>query len=463
VSTAVFFLLVGSLISLLLTPLVIWLAKSGHGIDQPDDFRKKHDRGISRLGGIPLMAAYAFALGVVIATDSKRTEEWAAVLWCSMLIFLLGLWDDFRPLGAKIKLTGQILIALLAFSLGLTIDRFTHPSSGFTISLGTSSLFVTVFWLIAIPNIVNLIDGIDGLAGGLGVFLFLTLSVVGLFSGHKEVAWIGFAMAGALLGFLCFNLPPARIFLGDGGAYLIGFGIAAISLVSSNKGSIAAALLVVAVALGLPILDTTLAILRRAFNGFPLFRADDEHIHHRLIKLGFSRQRILLILYTACVALSIVGMSIFWSQGKTIPIVAGSLFLVAVLAVRFLGYIGRWTDLRTQAENSLSHRREVKYVVLIAQVAEIEAERCPDREAFWNFFEGLLSRAGFYLRPQPDAGQMHEIHLEFRDLDPWILYCACTEKEVSYRRQLANCFRAAYRRAMLKWPPLHKLSPASPR
>ena len=126
---------------------------------------------------------------------------------------------------------------------------------------------MTIFWLIAVPNIVNLIDGFDGLAGGLGVFLAVTLGIVGIHNEQLAVAWYAFTMAGALLGFLVFNFPPAKIFLGDGGAYLIGYCIAALSMESANKGSVAAVLLLTIVALGLPILDTTLAMLRRAVRG----------------------------------------------------------------------------------------------------------------------------------------------------------------------------------------------------
>jgi UDP-GlcNAc:undecaprenyl-phosphate/decaprenyl-phosphate GlcNAc-1-phosphate transferase len=143
-----------------------------------------------------------------------------------------------------------------------------------------------------------------------------------------------------------FNFPPARIYLGDGGAYLIGFVIAALSMSSSHKGSIAAVLLVTVVGLGLPILDTSFALVRRAVRGFPIFHADGEHFHHRLQEFGFSKRRILFGLYGVCVVLSLVGLAIFWSQGenRTLPIAvgAGVLFLLALGAVRHFHRVRSW-------------------------------------------------------------------------------------------------------------------------
>src|SRR4030095_6241474 len=197
------------------------------------------------------------------------------------MMYGLGLWDDLRPLGARKKLIGQIVTASVVYFMGLSIDRVTYPGARWSVELGQWSYFVTVFWLIAVPNLVNLIDGFDGLAGGLRLVVLLTPGMVAVHNEQLEVAGYAFTMAGALLGFLVFNFPPAKIYLGDGGAYLIGFTIAALSLSSSNKASVAAVLLVTVVALGIPILDTTFALVRRALRGYPIFGADDEHFHHR--------------------------------------------------------------------------------------------------------------------------------------------------------------------------------------
>jgi UDP-GlcNAc:undecaprenyl-phosphate/decaprenyl-phosphate GlcNAc-1-phosphate transferase len=460
---SVLFFVFGTLICLLVMPIVIRAATYGLlAMDKPDDFRKKHDRNISRLGGIALMAAFTAAICTVLHIGTPKANEWHAILICSALMFALGLWDDFRPIGAKAKLAGQVLIAVIAFQMGLSIDALTHPTGQFSISLGAWSIILTVIWLISIPNIINLVDGVDGLAGGLGMFLYLTLSVIGLLSHQMAVAWISFAMAGALLGFLFFNLPPAQIFLGDGGAYLVGFGIAAISLQSSNKGSVAAGLLIIIVALGLPILDAIFALLRRAFRGYPLFRPDNEHIHHRFQKLGFSRKKALLILYAVCVFLSLIGLSLFWRQGRSLPIVLGAVFTLSLVAVRFLGYVPHWGDFRVQAEHSLARRRDVQFAVVQGQVAEMEVERCRTADEFWPVFFEILQRTGFHRTPPPGPRDTWELRLEFRSLEPLIVYAITEGNSHDYWHRLAECFRPAYRKARKKWP-APELEPAASR
>ena len=261
---AICFFVCAFLISLALTPQAIRFGQMGYGLDKPNESRKKHARPIPRIGGIPIVITLMLGAVIILYLDRHRTGQWVPVFAGCGLMFALGLWDDFKPLGARKKLVAQIAIATLVYFLGLSIDRVTYPGSRWNVPLdGLAGYVATVFWLITVPNIVNLIDGFDGLAGGLGLFMAATLGIVGLLSEQLSVAWFAFTMAGALLGFLVFNFPPAKIFLGDGGAYLIGFFVASMSLVGSHKGSIAAVLLVTIVALGVPILDTAFALLRR--------------------------------------------------------------------------------------------------------------------------------------------------------------------------------------------------------
>src|SRR4051812_8580706 len=341
---AIIFFGVGFLISLLTTPWVIRLSANGIGLDRPNEERKQHRGAVPRLGGAPIMLAVSLALLLIFLIDPSQSTKWFPVLLGSLLMYGLGLWDDLRPLGAKFKLLGQVLTACLVYWLGLSIHTVSYPGGGWSVDLGAWSFPVTIFWLIAVPNIINLIDGFDGLAGGLGIFLATTLGIVAIYNEQLPVAWYAFSMAGALLGFLVFNFPPAKIFLGDGGAYLIGFTIAALSLTSSNKASVAAVLLVTVVALGVPILDTAFAILRRAFRGFPLFHADSDHIHHKLQRFGFSKQRILIGMYGLCLVLSLLGLSIVWSQGRTLPVGIGALFLLAIGALRYFHLLRSWHD-----------------------------------------------------------------------------------------------------------------------
>src|SRR5678816_1453798 len=169
---ALCFLAFGFLISFLLTPKVIRVAQGGIGLDAPNESRKRHNLPIPRLGGIPIMLAVSLGVIVILIIEPHLISQWGPVLTGSLLMFGLGLWDDLKALGARRKLVGQIAIASLVHFLGLSVDRVTYPGGGWNVELGLiGSYFATVFWLIAVPNIVNLIDGFDGLAGGLGLFM----------------------------------------------------------------------------------------------------------------------------------------------------------------------------------------------------------------------------------------------------------------------------------------------------
>jgi len=439
------------LVSLLLTPLVILWSGSRYGVDMPDAFRKKHRAPVPRLGGIPLFIVFVLSWLVTLLLCKHTHSQQFALLISSTLIFFLGLVDDFKPLGAKVKLLGQIGVAVLAFSLGLKIELVTWPVGNFGLDVGAWSMPLTVFWLVAIPNLVNLIDGIDGLAGGLGIFLFTTLGFVGWMGGQMPVIWLSLAMAGGLSGFLCYNFPPARIFLGDGGAYLVGFGIAALSLSSSNKGTIAAALLVTTVGLGLPILDAIFALLRRALRGFPVFRADAEHIHHRLVGLGLSDRRIVMGMYLVTLVLSLIGLSVLWTQGRSLPMAVGLAFILAIFAARYLGYVWTWADLKSQIQRALGRREDVKYILLLARVLEVEVERCETMEEFRAALEYFLRKAGFGLEAGAAAGGAYAMVLDVRGGPGLQLYIHSSGHDRHYWKRMADCFRPACMKACKRW------------
>ncbi len=455
---AILLFVCGLVITLVVTPVVLRLTAGGLGADSPDHFRKSHEYAVCRLGGLPIFLSLLATIGCAIYFQPKFLSEWWPLLLCNLLIFTVGFIDDLKPLGARVKFVAQIAIAFLAYSLGLRIDILGSPVGSLVIDLGGFSLFATLLWLVALPNIINLIDGMDGLASGVGMFLCLTLGIVGLISNNMEVAVISLGMAGALLGFLFYNFPPAKIFLGDGGAYLIGFFIGSVSLASSNKGSIAAALLVVLVALGLPILDTAFAILRRGARGLPLFRADAEHIHHRLLVLGFSKSTALIAMYAVCVVLSLIGVSIFWSKGQTLPIAGAFFFILTLVAARYLGYIGNWSQLRTQWRRAMDRRKDVQYAHLLGQVLEIELDRFEDPKEYWDHFDKTLGRLGFIQnsKVQPEqlaSGELVclEIPLDQGGNNKWVLYHPPSANDNSYWGRIADCFHPAYAQALSRF------------
>lgn len=398
------------------------------------------------------MIALSLGLIIILTRQSARASEWFPVLLGAALMYALGLWDDVSRLGAKRKLVGQVTIATLVYSLGLGIERFTLPWFG-EVDLGGWSWPVTVFWLISIPNIVNLIDGFDGLAGGLGMFMAVTLGTVGFMTEHYAVTWFAFTMAGALLGFLVFNFPPARIYLGDGGAYLIGFVIAALSMSSSHKGSIAVVLLVTIIGLGLPILDTIFAMFRRAVRGFPIFHADGEHFHHRLQEFGFSKRRILLGLYAVCVLLSVFGLLAFWQRGESraLPIAlgAGLMFLIAMVAVRHFHRVRSWRDAHRKVKHVLGRRQAVHYALLQAKVLQLEIERCESGDEFWEIFDETLRRVG--LCDVEDKLRSARVELRHNGSKPRFFYALEEDGNSAEWQRIADCFRPAFAKACEKW------------
>jgi UDP-GlcNAc:undecaprenyl-phosphate GlcNAc-1-phosphate transferase len=433
--------LLGFMVCLLLTPWVIRLAERANvGLDAPNESRKRHEFPVPRLGGLPIICALSIGLLLILTRSPGSSASFFPVLLGSLCMCGLGLWDDFKPLGARKKLVVQIAVACLVFWMGLRID------------LGPiASMAVTVFWLISLPNVVNLIDGFDGLAAGLGLFMAVTLGIAGWLNHQRPVSWYAFTMAGALLGFLVFNFPPARIFLGDGGAYLIGFGIAALSLASSNKGSIAAVMLVTVVGLGVPILDTMFALVRRGLRGFPLHHADDEHIHHRLADLGFSKRRVVLGVYGICVVLSLIALSIIWSQGRTIPIAIGAVFLLAIFALRYLQYIRSFANVGNQIERLFARRRTVRYALLQAQILELEVDRCGESGEFWPIFNQSLRRVGFLEEGDWTEEESMQIIVKYNGSNSITLHAPRQIGTSTEWQRIADCFRPVYLKASAKW------------
>ena len=274
--------LVGMGISVLLVPLILGQCKRTRFLVRAADIHHTRSEPIPRFGGVALALAF---LGVeallFFAMPGQRAEMagWNAIVLASIAMFVLGLWDDLWGLGARKKLLGQILIAAALCWSGIVVETLRIPLIGHRIELHEFGVLITIFWLVGMTNLINLLDGADGLAGGICLMLMVLLAVLGHQIGGIQLSAAG--MAGALLGFLRYNFPPARIYLGDGGAYLLGFQIAAFSLVDSRKGEVFAALSAPLFVLVLPILDTTLAILRRAVWGLSVFRADRRHLHHR--------------------------------------------------------------------------------------------------------------------------------------------------------------------------------------
>ena len=340
-----------------------------------DEFHHADQAPVSRLGGIGLAAAFA-SVAILSLTVFGRpfTLEIAGVIGTALAMFGLGLWDDLRALGARRKLFGQLTIATAAYFLGISISHFKIPLTSHIIDLGFWSWPVTIFWIVAMTNLINLIDGVDGLAGGISLMLMLLMSVVGGNTGcvSLEAAGVG----GALLAFLRFNFPPAKIYMGDGGAYFLGCLIGLLTIRSSQKGTVAAALIAPLFVLALPILDTSLAILRRGLRGLPLFRADRRHIHHRLLESGLSRRGVVLSVYAFTAFFLGLGFVAFWCRGQYLPLILGSGILTVLLVAGRLNFSREWFAVGRMLGNSMNLRAEIQYALAQTRWLAMEGTRC---------------------------------------------------------------------------------------
>ncbi|MCC6620321.1 MAG: undecaprenyl/decaprenyl-phosphate alpha-N-acetylglucosaminyl 1-phosphate transferase [Deltaproteobacteria bacterium] len=295
-------------VAIALTPMVLRMALARGLFDRPDE-RKVHERPIPRLGGIAIVIAFfvpvtgLLIMGTGASQAFTSAPQLVGLYVGGLLIAALGLFDDLRGANAIQKLFVQIGVGALMYVLDYRIEAISNPFGG-TIELGLLSLPVTLLWFVGVMNAVNLIDGLDGLAGGIGLISVLTLLALALMDGNVIGALLCSALAGALVGFLFFNFNPARIFMGDTGSLFLGFVLGAFSIASSAKGSTAVALTVPILALGLPIVDTMLAIGRRVRANRPIFSADQDHIHHRLLRAGFSHRNAVLTLYVVAAMLA---------------------------------------------------------------------------------------------------------------------------------------------------------------
>jgi UDP-GlcNAc:undecaprenyl-phosphate/decaprenyl-phosphate GlcNAc-1-phosphate transferase len=297
------------LIVLLMTPLVRRLAVRTGAIDEPDE-RRVHVIATPRLGGVAIVIAFVVML-LLAGQGVGLGQPLEGVVAGALLIAGVGVVDDIIELPPFIKLLGQITAAAVAVSWGARITWLTDPLGGM-LHLGWLAIPLTILWIVAVTNAINIIDGLDGLAAGVSAIVALTVLVVAAGRDASGVALLAAILAGATLAFLRFNFHPASIFMGDTGAMFLGYMLAAISVEGTIKETTSIALVVPIVALGLPFFDTGFAIVRRTLSGKRMSEADRGHLHHRLLGLGLGQRQVALTLYavTAALGVSAVVMSV---------------------------------------------------------------------------------------------------------------------------------------------------------
>ncbi|MBN2439499.1 MAG: undecaprenyl/decaprenyl-phosphate alpha-N-acetylglucosaminyl 1-phosphate transferase, partial [Deltaproteobacteria bacterium] len=342
-TTILFLFLIALGLALVLTPLVKGLGARLGAVDIPAE-RKVHSVPIPRIGGLAVFIAFAVtvALTNLYNTTVSRLfvfdQRTAFGLYGALVVFGCGLWDDFRRLNPWVKLLFQVAGASIAFAGGISIGGFFIGSRG--LQFGVLSYAITVFWFVLFINAVNLIDGLDGLAGGVVFFTCLLMIILSVLRADYLSGIYFAALGGAVLGFLRYNFNPASIFLGDGGSYFLGYSVAALSIMGSVKSQVGALMLIPLLALGVPVFDTIFSPVRRWVKGRRIFQADKGHIHHRLLNIGLSSRNAVLILYGATMALCILAILIVNLRNEMVGLILAILGFGALILVRRTGYLG---------------------------------------------------------------------------------------------------------------------------
>ncbi|MBD3333839.1 undecaprenyl/decaprenyl-phosphate alpha-N-acetylglucosaminyl 1-phosphate transferase [candidate division GN15 bacterium] len=316
-----------------------WLIRLGHRyalLDQPHQ-HKRHGYPTPFLGGLALFVSVwiAIAVGGLLypATFTDLGSSWPYIFAAALIIVLVGLSDDLKPLSAGTKLLAQVAAALLVYTGGVRVELLSTPWG--SLAIGNWSLFITVLWVVGLTNAINIIDGLDALAGGVSLIGAVTLLFLGQL--YDAGGWLAFvtAMVGFLLVFLYYNRPPARIFLGDSGAMQLGFYFAVFSLSVSVKSYAVAALYLPLLALGVPILETLSSTIRRLASGRKVYKADRRHLFHYLSVLGLSRGQVILVFYVLQLVFGGFALAAYyWNR----LIVFGFLlvFMVVVLTIFYI-------------------------------------------------------------------------------------------------------------------------------
>lgn len=321
-------LICAGLIALTVTPIVRVLAYKIGAVDVPKDNRRMHKKPMPLLGGLSIFLGFTIS-GLIFC---NVTPSLVAAWFGGLLIISIGILDDKYALNAWIKLLGQIAAASIAVGLGgVQIDHINL--FGKYIHFGALAIPITIFWIVGMTNAINLIDGLDGLACGVSAISSTSLLIVTLMHADLEVAMLTAILTGACIGFLPFNMNPAKIFMGDTGALFLGYMLSVLSIVGVFKTTAVVSFLIPVIIFGYPLFDTVFAFARRILQGRSPFSADRGHLHHRIIDMGFNVRQSVSILYCICSILGI--LAIMLSEQRT---AASLIILVVALIIGLFNY-----------------------------------------------------------------------------------------------------------------------------
>lgn len=355
-------------LSLLLSFVLTWLVRNRavkYGwVSVPESERHIHTIARPRIGGVAIYAAIVIALVSVLyymhrfpVRQAFHLRTMLFLLVPGTLVFLLGLYDDLRGIGPYWKFLVQAIAAASVFAGGLRIVKLPLLFGSWQFSW-VMSLCLTIFWILWITNAFNLIDGVDGLATGSALFATFVVFIVSALNGNQFGLLLTATLSGALIGFLRYNFNPATIFLGDCGSLFVGFMLGSLALAGNQKSPTMVAVAIPVVSFGLPILETLISVVRRFMNGKPLFVADCEHIHHKLLKRGLSPRQTTLILYAVSALFGLLSLFLLLPGGGPVALVLIVFGGIVWIGVQHLGY-HEWVELRRVAQRTLGQKQVI--------------------------------------------------------------------------------------------------------
>ena len=403
------------------------------GLFDLSDARKLHGTQIPRVGGVGIVLAVATTSIVLFllfggSVFAGNGQGLLVVFAGGLAIHCVGLYDDIRQLHARWKFLAQIVIAVLVFAAGVRMTTLSLPFMGVIELGGVAGLVFTVLWFVGITNAFNLIDGLDGLAAGAALFALTTMFVVAIANGRFGAALATLTLAGATLGFLYYNFHPATIFLGDSGSLFLGFMLAGIGALSAQKSPTVVAVAIPVVSLGLPVLDTLIAVTRRFLRRQPIFAADRGHIHHRLLGRGYSPRGVVLALYAVCAVLALAGMLLVNNGGHVVALVLVTIgigvgFMVQRLRIYEFEEVGRLLRRGVQQRHTIERGVRVREAsarmgalddlaaVFVALGETLAEDGCPRAEVRLRaaFLDGRRGAVGGRGPHRPDATEEDDV------------------------------------------------------
>ena len=333
--TSLFAFILALAISFACTPAVRMLAIKIKAVDVPKDNRRMHKVPIPRMGGLAIFAGFLVSVLFFVPLGT----EFRSILIGALILVVLGIIDDIVALKPKTKFAGQIIAALIPALSGVSIHGIVNPFvPGQYSTLGIFSIPFTVIWIVGITNAVNFIDGLDGLACGVSAIATVTMFIIAVLFGEIYIALMMAALAGACLGFLPYNMNPAKIFMGDTGSMFLGYILATVSIQGLFKFYAVISFAVPFILLGLPIFDTGFAIVRRLLKGQSPLQADRGHVHHRLIDLGFDQKQSVAILYTFSALMGLTAVILARTNESKLIILAIAVLVCFFLAMSLMSF-----------------------------------------------------------------------------------------------------------------------------